>query len=100
MIYWKAEKFWLGKLLEHPEIMTQGETLEELEENIKEAYLLMIMDDVPAEYEMKEIVIWKERSLLDILKARGATFCDMVEDMISISTLIMVWNNRFRDIRR
>jgi hypothetical protein len=27
MIYWKGEKFWLGKLLEHPEIMTQGETL-------------------------------------------------------------------------
>jgi len=23
--------FWLGKLLEHPEIMMQGETLEELE---------------------------------------------------------------------
>ena len=42
MIYWKGEKFWLGKLLEHPGIMTQGETLEELEENIKDAYLLII----------------------------------------------------------
>ena len=41
LIYWKSDKFWLGKLLEHPEIMTQGETLEELEENIKDAYLLM-----------------------------------------------------------
>ena len=38
LIYWKGEKFWLGKLLEHPEIMTQGETFEELEENIKDAY--------------------------------------------------------------
>lgn len=28
MIYWKSERFWLGKLLKHPEIMTQGETLE------------------------------------------------------------------------
>ena len=55
MIYWKSDKFWLGKLLEHPEIMTQGETLEELEENIKDAYLLMAMEDVPGEYEMKEI---------------------------------------------
>ena len=36
MIYWKGDKFWVGKLLEHPEIMTQGETLEELEENMKE----------------------------------------------------------------
>jgi predicted RNase H-like HicB family nuclease len=57
MIYWKSDKFWLGKLLEHPEIMTQGVTLEELEENLKDAYLLMAMDDVPQEYQVKEIVI-------------------------------------------
>ena len=57
MVYWKSDKFWLGKLLEHPEIMTQGETLEELEENIKDAYLLMAMDDVPKEYQIKEIAI-------------------------------------------
>ncbi len=57
MLYWKSDKFWLGKLLEHPEIMTQGETLEELEENIKDAYLLMAMDDVPDGYETKEIAI-------------------------------------------
>lgn len=57
MVYWKSDKFWLGKLLEHPEIMTQGETLEELEENIKDAYLLMAMDDVPEEYQVKEIAI-------------------------------------------
>ncbi len=57
MIYWKGEKFWLGKLLDHPEIMTQGETLEELEKNIKDAYLLMAMDEVPEDHEMKEITI-------------------------------------------
>jgi predicted RNase H-like HicB family nuclease len=55
LIYWKSDKFWLGKLLEHPEIMTQGETLEELEENIKDAFLLMALDDVPDQYETKEI---------------------------------------------
>jgi len=55
MIYWKSSKFWLGKLLEHPEIMTQGKTLEELEENIRDAYLMMVMDDVPEEHKTKEI---------------------------------------------
>lgn len=55
MVYWKGEKYWLGKLLEHPEIMTQGETLEELEENLKDAYLLMVMDDVPEGHAIKEI---------------------------------------------
>ena len=57
LIYWQSDKFWLGKLLEHPEIMTQGETLEELEDNIKDAYLLMAMDDVPEEYQLKEIAL-------------------------------------------
>ena len=57
MVYWKGEKFWLGKLLEHPEIMTQGETLEELEANMREAYLMMVMDDVPDEHQLKAIAI-------------------------------------------
>lgn len=57
MVYWRADRFWLGKLLEHPEMMTQGETLEELEENIKDAYLLMAMEDVPGEYQVKEILM-------------------------------------------
>ncbi|MBK5965565.1 HicB family protein [Thiocystis minor] len=57
MIYWRSDRFWLGKLLEHPEIMTQGETLEELEENLRDAYLLMAMEDVPKSYETKKIAI-------------------------------------------
>ncbi len=57
MVYWKGEKFWVGKLLEHPEIMTQGETLEELEENMKDAYTLMTMEDVPENYEIKELAL-------------------------------------------
>ena len=57
MVYWKSDHFWLGKLFDHPEIMTQGETVEELEENLKEAYLLMAMDDVPSGYQVKEIRI-------------------------------------------
>ncbi len=57
MIYWKGDKFWVGKLLEHPDIMTQGETLEELEANIQDAYRLMTMDDVPAEHQIKELAL-------------------------------------------
>jgi len=60
MVYWKSEKFWLGKLLEHPEIMSQGKTIEELEENLKDAYKLMLMDDVPSNYQLKEISVSNE----------------------------------------
>lgn len=57
MVYWKSEKYWLGKILEHPEIMSQGETIEELEDNLKDAYKLMLMDDVPSNYQLKEISV-------------------------------------------
>ena len=55
MIYWKSSHFWLGKIKEHPEIMTQGETPEELEENLRDAFRMMIMDDVPDEHLEKVI---------------------------------------------
>ncbi len=42
MVYWKGEHFWLGKLREYPEVITQGETLEELEENLKDAMKLWL----------------------------------------------------------
>ena len=57
MIYWKSEKFWLGKFKEYPEIMTQGETLEELEENLRDAYHEMILEDLPANYQCKLIAV-------------------------------------------
>ena len=57
MIYWKGEKFWLAKLKEYPEIMTQGKSLKELEENLRDAYNMMIMDDVPEEYHVKAIAV-------------------------------------------
>ena len=57
MIYWKGKKYWLGKLREHPEIMTQGRTLKELEENLRDAYRLMVMEDVPEEHRQKAIAV-------------------------------------------
>jgi len=57
VIYWKEDDFWLGKIEEHPEIMSQGLTQEELMENLKDAYRLMVYDDVPEDYEEKEMVV-------------------------------------------
>ena len=57
MVYWKGDQFWLGKLLEHPEIMTQGESIEELEENLKDAYRMLVLEGLPAQYETKEIIV-------------------------------------------
>ena len=57
VVCWKGEKFWLGKLVNHPEIMSQGETLEELEENLRDAYREMLLDDVPPDYQVLDIAL-------------------------------------------
>lgn len=54
MVYWKGKKYWVGKLVDHPEVMTQGETLEELQENIADAYKLLVLDEAQEPPQTKE----------------------------------------------
>ena len=35
-IYWQDENMWIGYLEEYPDYLTQGETKDELEENLKD----------------------------------------------------------------
>jgi predicted RNase H-like HicB family nuclease len=37
-IYWQDGHMWLGYLEEYPDYRTQGETLEDLQENLKDIY--------------------------------------------------------------
>ncbi|MGQ9722829.1 MAG: type II toxin-antitoxin system HicB family antitoxin [Candidatus Jordarchaeum sp.] len=40
--YWIDDDWFVGRLKEIPSVFSQGETLEELEENIRDAYQLML----------------------------------------------------------
>ena len=40
--YWQDDDWYVGKLKEVPGVFSQGETLEELEENVRDAYQLMM----------------------------------------------------------
>ena len=40
--YWEDDGWLVGRLLEVPGVFSQGETLEELVENIQDAYKLML----------------------------------------------------------
>lgn len=40
--YWIEDDWFIGRLKEIPSVFSQGETLEELEENIRDAYQLML----------------------------------------------------------
>ena len=58
--YWQDEEWYVGRLREVPSVFSQGETLEELEENIQEAYALMRGDDDPPpalDVHTKEILV-------------------------------------------
>jgi predicted RNase H-like HicB family nuclease len=39
--YWLDDGWYIGRLKEIPGVFSQGETLEELEDNIKDAYEMM-----------------------------------------------------------
>jgi len=43
--YWRDGDFYVGRLLEVPAVFSQGETLEELRENIQDAYDLMVTQE-------------------------------------------------------
>ena len=40
--YWKDSRWYVGKLKEVPGVFSQGKSLRELEENIRDAYYLMV----------------------------------------------------------
>lgn len=48
--YWVDEGWYVGRLKEVPGVFSQGETLQELEDNVREAYRLMIEEEEPAPY--------------------------------------------------
>lgn len=43
--YWMDDGWYVGRIKEVPGVFSQGETLEDLEENIRDAYKLMMEDD-------------------------------------------------------
>lgn len=43
--YWKDDNWFVGKLREVPGVFSQGETLDELKENIADAYRMMLDTD-------------------------------------------------------
>jgi predicted RNase H-like HicB family nuclease len=51
--YWPDDGWFVGKLKEVPGVFSQGETLEELKENIADAYRMML--EANAEPERSEV---------------------------------------------
>jgi hypothetical protein len=46
-IYWQDEDMWLGYLEEYPDYWTQGMTMEDLEENLRDIYQELTSGSTP-----------------------------------------------------
>lgn len=58
--YWMDDGWYVGKLREVPGIFSQGESLADLEGNIRDAYKLMLGEETPAHRQdshLKEIMV-------------------------------------------
>ncbi len=62
--YWQDDEMWLGYLEEYPDYMTQGKTIKELQENLKDIYQELVSGTIP--YDMLLNWCWYEKTAPDI----------------------------------
>jgi predicted RNase H-like HicB family nuclease len=56
-VYWQDGDMWLGYLEEFPDYMTQGESTQELEENLKDLYADLTSGQIPGVRRVAEIQV-------------------------------------------
>jgi predicted RNase H-like HicB family nuclease len=56
-VYWQDGEMWLGYLEEFPDYMTQGESLDELRENLKDIYGDLTSGQIPGVRRLGELSI-------------------------------------------
>jgi hypothetical protein len=56
-VYWQDGQHWIGYLEEFPDYLTQGETLEDLKEHLKDLYGDLSSGDVPGIRRVGELEI-------------------------------------------
>lgn len=56
-VYWQEDGMWVGYLEEYPDYMTQGETLEDLKENLIDVYKDLTSGDIPHVRRVAELEI-------------------------------------------
>ena len=56
-VYYKEDDMWIGYLEECQDYMTQGETLEELKENLVDIYKELTSGNIPCVHKIAELEI-------------------------------------------
>jgi predicted RNase H-like HicB family nuclease len=56
-VYWQDNKVWLGYLEEFPDYMTQGDSLDELKENLRDIYFELSSGNIPCVRKVDELEV-------------------------------------------
>ena len=56
-VYWQDDDMWLGYLDEYPDYTTQGETPDELRENLKDLYANLDSGEIPEVRRVAELQV-------------------------------------------
>lgn len=56
-LYWQDDNIWLGYLEEYPDYWTQGETIEELEDNLRDIYNELNRGSIPCVRRVAELEV-------------------------------------------
>lgn len=57
IIYWEEDGGWLGYLAEFPDYWTQGETLDDLREHLKDLFIELTSGEIPGVRRAEEMLI-------------------------------------------
>jgi predicted RNase H-like HicB family nuclease len=56
-VYYQEEDMWIGWLDEFPDYRTQGKTLEELEENLRDIFMELTSGRIPCVHRVGELAV-------------------------------------------
>ena len=56
-IYWEDEGMYIGYLVEYPDYLTQGENIEELQDNLKDLYKELTSGAIPCVRKVSELEV-------------------------------------------
>jgi predicted RNase H-like HicB family nuclease len=56
-VYWQDGDAWLGYLQEYPDYLTQGETLDDLQEHLKDLYADILSGEIPGIRKVGELAV-------------------------------------------
>jgi predicted RNase H-like HicB family nuclease len=57
IVCWEEDGGWLGYLLEYPDYWTQGETLEDLEEHLRDLYQDLTSGEIPGVRRVRKLAV-------------------------------------------